>query len=179
MEVPGTLIQSGWIAIPLMLISIFNLSIFIYSIGKMIRLKNNLSSDLWETSFLFQNFEKEKSSPTMGLELKKDLLYDRWEKEISNILVTVTWIASLASIATLLGLLGTVFGIQESFASMQSQGRTTLDVFAGGVSMALSTTILGLCIAIPSYFLNQILKSELLRVTHLFQSRTSEFFQKV
>lgn len=179
MEVPGTLIQSGWIAVPLVLISTFNLAIFIYSIAKIIRLKNILSSVLWETSSLFQNFEIEKFSIEMGLELKKELLYDRWEKEISNILITITWIASLASIATLLGLLGTVFGIQESFASMQSQGRTTLDVFAGGVSTALSTTILGLCIAIPSYFLNQILKSELLRVTHLFQSRTSEFFHKV
>ncbi len=179
MEVPGILIQSGWIAFPLVLISIFNLSIFIYSFSKMIVLKKILTSQFWHTSILFQNFEKEKSSLEMGLELKKDILYDRWEKEISNILVTVTWISSLASIATLLGLLGTVFGIQESFAAMQTQGRTTLDVFAGGVSLALSTTILGLCIAIPSYFLNQILKSELLRVTHLFQSRTSEFFQKV
>lgn len=82
---------------------------------------------------------------------------------------------SLVQIAPLLGLLGTVAGMIETFDSLaemalfrQSGG------IAGGISKALYTTQLGLAVAIPGYFLlavlerrQHILTSDLLKLQDL------------
>ena len=58
-------------------------------------------------------------------------------------------LATLASIAPLLGLLGTVVGMIEIFAS-QSPGQSQPAQLAQGISVALYNTALGLIIAIPT-----------------------------
>ena len=64
----------------------------------------------------------------------------------------LTPLQSIASIAPLLGLLGTVVGMIKVFALMvQNPGNA--NVLAGGISQALITTAAGLSIAIPALFL--------------------------
>jgi biopolymer transport protein ExbB len=58
-------------------------------------------------------------------------------------------LATLASIAPLLGLLGTVVGMIDIFAS-QSPGQSQPAQLAQGISVALYNTALGLIIAIPT-----------------------------
>ncbi|EPG66054.1 MotA/TolQ/ExbB proton channel family protein [Leptospira wolffii] len=91
---------------------------------------------------------------------------DVWEEKISAILfpieTKISWIKHLAGISTMLGLLGTVLGISEAFSSLQAAGTVSLDAFAGGIRLALVTTILGLSVAIPSLFAFQFLKHRLL-----------------
>ena len=58
-------------------------------------------------------------------------------------------LATLASVAPLLGLLGTVVGMIEIFAS-QSPGQSQPAQLAQGISVALYNTALGLIIAIPT-----------------------------
>jgi biopolymer transport protein ExbB len=58
-------------------------------------------------------------------------------------------LATLASIAPLLGLLGTVVGMIDIFAS-QSPGQSQPAQLAHGISVALYNTALGLMIAIPT-----------------------------
>jgi len=60
-------------------------------------------------------------------------------------------VKSIASIAPLLGLLGTVIGVLVSFESISKSGMDDPSVFAGGISMALVTTVVGLIVAIPHY----------------------------
>jgi biopolymer transport protein ExbB len=74
---------------------------------------------------------------TRGRELSMDL-----EKNLSPL-------ATLASASPLLGLLGTVVGMIEIFAS-QSQASTGPGELGLGISMALYNTAMGLCVAIPS-----------------------------
>lgn len=65
---------------------------------------------------------------------------------------SVDWLADIAAIAPLVGLLGTVLGMFQAFggiASDMSAGAKPL-VLAQGVSQAIVTTIFGLAIAIPS-----------------------------
>ncbi len=63
---------------------------------------------------------------------------------------SLNWLASIAAVAPLLGLLGTVLGMIDVFAQlMQSQG-ADLTPLAGGISEALITTAAGLSVAIPS-----------------------------
>jgi len=64
----------------------------------------------------------------------------------------VDWLADIAAIAPLVGLLGTVLGMFQAFggiASDVSAGAKPI-VLAQGVSQAIVTTIFGLVVAIPS-----------------------------
>ena len=67
----------------------------------------------------------------------------------------VDWLADIAAIAPLVGLLGTVLGMFQAFggiASDVSAGAKPV-VLAQGVSQAIVTTIFGLVVAIPSLVL--------------------------
>jgi biopolymer transport protein ExbB len=57
----------------------------------------------------------------------------------------------VAAIAPLLGLLGTVIGMQDAFAHIAQQGVKNIGELPGGISKALITTITGLIVAIPAY----------------------------
>jgi biopolymer transport protein ExbB len=61
----------------------------------------------------------------------------------------VAYLASIANLATLLGLLGTVAGMIVSFFSLKSSGVSDPALLAGGISQALITTAAGLTVAIP------------------------------
>jgi len=61
-------------------------------------------------------------------------------------------LAITSSVAPFLGLLGTVWGIMNSFYQIGSQGSASLPVVAPGIAEALITTIVGLFVAIPSLF---------------------------
>jgi biopolymer transport protein ExbB/TolQ len=54
--------------------------------------------------------------------------------------------------APFLGLLGTVWGVMDTFAMVGQQQNAALEVMAPGVSAALITTVAGLMVAIPSMF---------------------------
>jgi biopolymer transport protein ExbB len=60
-------------------------------------------------------------------------------------------IKQIASISPLLGLLGTVIGILNSFDSISHLGLGDPSVFSSGISVALITTVAGLIVAIPHY----------------------------
>ncbi|MFP4013962.1 MAG: MotA/TolQ/ExbB proton channel family protein [Chitinispirillaceae bacterium] len=64
----------------------------------------------------------------------------------------VFMLAMISSVAPFLGLLGTVWGIMNSFYAIGNQGSASLPVVAPGIAEALITTIVGLAVAIPSLF---------------------------
>lgn len=57
----------------------------------------------------------------------------------------------IATIAPLLGLLGTVMGILGSFENISIEGMDDPSIFADNISLALITTIGGLIVAVPHY----------------------------
>jgi biopolymer transport protein ExbB/TolQ len=61
-------------------------------------------------------------------------------------------LAIAVSGAPFLGLLGTVWGVMDTFARVGMAGHADLPTMAPGVSAALSTTVAGLLVAIPSMF---------------------------
>jgi biopolymer transport protein ExbB len=61
-------------------------------------------------------------------------------------------LAALTTIAPLLGLLGTVVGMIETFDAVSATSGETATRVASGVSSALITTQVGLAIAIPGFF---------------------------
>ena len=65
----------------------------------------------------------------------------------------------LAAIAPMLGLLGTVTGMIETFQVITQYGNGDPKVMAGGISMALVTTVLGLIAAMPLLLAHNVLSS--------------------
>ena len=65
---------------------------------------------------------------------------------------SVEWLADIAAIAPLVGLLGTVLGMFQAFGGIASDVAAGAKpvVLAQGVSQAIVTTIFGLVVAIPS-----------------------------
>jgi biopolymer transport protein ExbB/TolQ len=61
-------------------------------------------------------------------------------------------LANAVSGGPFLGLLGTVWGVMDTFAMVGQQKSADLPVMAPGVSAALITTVAGLLVAIPSMF---------------------------
>lgn len=65
----------------------------------------------------------------------------------------------LAAVAPLLGLLGTVVGMIETFQAISVFGTGDPKLMAGGISQALVTTMLGLAVAVPLLFLHALIAS--------------------
>jgi biopolymer transport protein ExbB/TolQ len=61
-------------------------------------------------------------------------------------------LATAVSGAPFLGLLGTVWGVMETFGDVAMAGSANLTAMAPGVSAALITTVTGLLVAIPAMF---------------------------
>ena len=61
-------------------------------------------------------------------------------------------LASAVSGAPFLGLLGTVWGVMDTFGDVAAAGSANLTAMAPGVSAALITTVTGLLVAIPAMF---------------------------
>ena len=85
-------------------------------------------------------------------ELFSQLQQDKIKLEKYNGTIAVT-----AAVAPLLGLLGTVSGMIETFRMMTAFGASDPEVISGGIAKALVTTELGLVVAIPALILNAVL----------------------
>ena len=64
----------------------------------------------------------------------------------------MTVLATAVSGAPFLGLLGTVWGVMDTFSGVAIAGHATITAMAPGVSGALITTVTGLLVAIPAMF---------------------------
>lgn len=59
------------------------------------------------------------------------------------------WLSTIATVAPLLGFLGTVIGMIQAFAAIEVAGEVEATLVAGGIKVALITTASGLAVAIP------------------------------
>jgi len=80
----------------------------------------------------------------------------------------LNYLAMLANVATLAGLLGTIFGLQQSFSSLAvAEAADKATVLAAGISQAMNTTAFGLIVAIPCLAIHA-------RLTSLATRRTED-----
>ncbi len=80
-------------------------------------------------------------------------------KEVPRLQRGLSILKILAVIAPLLGLLGTVTGMIQTFQSITLFGTGDPKLMAGGISQALITTVLGLMAAIPLTFLHALVSA--------------------
>lgn len=130
-----------------------------------------LSLILWRF-FIFRDFTKKIETEARALrddlrkrfsskDLDMDLVKDGISQRVHELEFGMTSIKVIATVAPLLGLLGTVIGIYEAFQVISSTGLQDPGKFAAGISYALITTIVGLIVAIPHYISHNYLSGEL------------------
>lgn len=73
------------------------------------------------------------------------------DKYVTGLESGLNTVKIIASIAPLIGLLGTVIGVLNSFDSISKAGLGDPTIFSTGISIALITTVAGLIVAIPHY----------------------------
>lgn len=93
-----------------------------------------------------------------------DALRTEIEGECDVLLQQNSQLAVIYRISPLFGLLGTVFGMIQTFSDFTSSANPDLQQLSNGINVALITTAWGLSIAIPSYI-----------ALYLFQRRIATF----
>lgn len=88
----------------------------------------------------------------------------------------VGYLAMAANVATLAGLLGTIFGLQASFSSLAvADAAEKASLLAAGISQAMNTTAFGLIVAIPCMIAHARLTSTQSRLTEELDAGTLSF----
>jgi len=95
----------------------------------------------------------------VGRGVLKEILEEIGRQEVAYLDRYINLLGVIASVAPLLGLLGTVIGMIEVFDQISLVGVGKADVLAGGIAKALDTTVAGLCVAIPALVAYRIFES--------------------
>lgn len=91
--------------------------------------------------------------------LIRERLEDVGRREAAELERFIPVLGTVASVAPLLGLLGTVGGMILTFQVIEQQGVQDVSDLAGGISQALITTFAGLSVGIPALVGNRFLLS--------------------
>ena len=94
-------------------------------------------------------------------------------KEEPAINARIAFIKIISMVAPLLGLLGTVIGMIITFQAITLFGTGDPKTMAGGISQALITTVLGLCVAIPTVLLHAIVYARASSIKHVLSEQSA------
>jgi len=111
---------------------------------------------------------KDVDSETLMLKIDEAIL-----KEQPAINARISFIKIISMVAPLLGLLGTVIGMILTFQAITLFGTGDPKTMAGGISSALMTTVLGLCVAIPTVLLHSIVSTRANGIMHILNEQSA------
>ena len=104
----------------------------------------------------------------------EETLHEASLAELPKLERFLSTIAVLATVAPLLGLLGTVTGMISAFDTIAAYGTSDPRLLSGGISEALITTEIGLIIAIPVLLMHGFLSAKVDRITANLEQASSE-----
>lgn len=105
---------------------------------------------------------------TLGLKLDEAIL-----RELPRVQRGLGLLSMIAALAPLLGLLGTVVGMIETFQSITLFGTGDPKLMAGGISYALVTTVEGLVVAVPILLLHSLLSARSNRLVQILDEQSA------
>lgn len=164
------IVAGGWLMLPLILCSIAMISISIERFWtlnpKKVAPKHQLAEvwswiknnevnaerlrELKQSSELGVILAAGLSNSRNGRETMKDSIQEAANQVIHSLERYIGALGTIAAVAPLLGLLGTVLGMIKVFVAIELQGTGNAGALAGGISEALITTAAGLLVAIPA-----------------------------
>ncbi|MEW6996748.1 MotA/TolQ/ExbB proton channel family protein [Colwelliaceae bacterium BS250] len=107
-------------------------------------------------------------SETLELKLSESIL-----GELPTLTSKLTLIKIISVVAPLIGLLGTVVGMINTFQAITLFGTGDPKLMAGGISQALVTTVLGLVVAIPMVFIFTWLNTRSRNIISILQKQSA------
>jgi biopolymer transport protein ExbB len=90
-----------------------------------------------------------------GRDVMKESIQDAASHVVHDLERYLNTLGTIAAVAPLLGLLGSVLGIIEVFSEIMVKGSGNASVLAGGISQALISTAAGLTVAIPALVMHR------------------------
>lgn len=164
------IVAGGWLMVPLLGCSVF---VVVVAIERFLTLRpervvpSQLLTQVWQwvsqeqigrerlqelrqSSPLGQVLATALANAHHGREVMKDSVEESAGQVTHELERFIAALGTIAAIAPLLGLLGTVFGMIEVFTAMVEVGSGNAAVLAGGIAKALITTAAGLMVAIPA-----------------------------
>ena len=134
------------------------------------QLKSETVSDKNALGRVLQAYESNKEVDTETLELK---LGEAILKEVPPLQRGILIIKVISVVAPLLGLLGTVTGMINTFQAITLFGTGDPTRMAGGISQALVTTQLGLYVAVPTVLLHTVVSGRSRGIIQILQEQAA------
>jgi len=168
----------GWIIIGL---GIFGIAVALLRILYMMTVSMSVNSQMRNLGNPAANnplgrvllaYHENKGLDVESLELK---MGEAVLREVPKLSRLNTLIKVISVVAPLLGLLGTVIGMIVTFQSITLFGTGDPKLMAGGISQALITTMLGLCVAIPTVFLHSMMAGQSRRIIEILEGQATGF----
>ncbi|MBW8182266.1 MULTISPECIES: MotA/TolQ/ExbB proton channel family protein [Shewanella] len=119
---------------------------------------------------ILKTYQENKDVDVETLELKLD---EAILKETPALETRISIIKVLAAIAPMMGLLGTVTGMIATFQTIQLFGTGDPRLMAGGISMALMTTVQGLVAALPLMLMHAIVIARSKSVVQVLEEQSA------
>jgi len=188
--------KGGWIMVPLLLLSMAAVYIFVerfMALRKaanedanfMNRIKDYIHDGKIESAVnlcqsantpLARMIEKGISRLGRPLNDVNTAIENAGNLEITQLEKGLPVLASVAGGAPMIGFLGTVIGMIQSFFQMSNAGNNIeVSSLAGGIYTALVTTVAGLMVGIVAYFAYNLLVTKVEKVVFNLEARTMEF----
>jgi biopolymer transport protein ExbB len=176
--------QGGWVMIPLSAVSLL---MWIFVFDCLVRFATYTRNDIDGRDAVAALAAGTRSLPGSGIrrallnhlldersgvaDLDRNILHQHLLALRPQIRRHLAMIAVLAAVAPLLGLLGTVLGMIETFDVIALFGTGNAKAMAGGISVALVTTQSGLLVAVPGL----LVSGALMRRARRVEARLDEF----
>ena len=148
-----------------------------------------ISGFVFSTYKIYQLREQEKEIIADDAKVKVDMensikdttSYESKENILDEFIINYTgklewganWVKFFAAVAPLLGLLGTVIGMIETFQAITLFGTGDPKQMAGGISQALVTTMLGLIVAAPLLGLYTYISQKVSNLSQVLEEKAS------
>lgn len=175
---------AGWLMLPIVLCSIATLAIVLerfWSLRRSAIMPGDLVVQIWQLHQTRQLDESRigelRSGSALGRmlaaglvnrdhsrEIMKESIQDTGRQVVAEMERYLDMLGTIASVAPLLGLLGTVIGMIDVFAVIVDAGVGDPSVLAGGISKALITTAAGLSVAIPALLFHRYFNARVSRL---------------
>lgn len=102
-------------------------------------------------------------SAKLGADQIRNAIDEATLKVIPRLEKRTNFLATIGNVATLIGLMGTIYGLILSFAAVGRPGIDAAEkstLLAGGISAAMYTTLSGLMVAVPAIVIFSLFKSK-------------------
>lgn len=125
-------------------------------------------------NIIMAGLDKKNKGPLFAREAMENCV----RKEISKLWQNISYLADIAVVAPLIGLLGTVLGMIQAFNVIAFQAAVVKPILlAGGVSKAMVTTAGGLMVAIPAMILYAYFRTRVQEITNVVEGYSTDIIK--